>query len=146
MNIGLSFGPQKCFNNFPLISSAVRISTVFYSKARTKLNFGLPGIKAILSESAFSIELVNFFSLKLDLSLDPEIKKPSLNKFSLIRFLVTDFNFGEGRSVTSLLHSISAFFWLGLSCFFVWLWSSLPLNWTVAVKKVSTVAVVHCRC
>ena len=110
MNIGLSLGPQKCFNNSPVISSAVRISTIFFSTARTKLNFGLPGIKAILSESAFSIELVNSFSLALDLSLNLEITKPSSNKVSLSRFLGTVFTFGEGRSITSLIHSFSAFY------------------------------------
>ena len=145
MNIGLSFGPQKCFNNFPLISSAVRISTVFYSKARTKLNFGLPGIKAILSESAFSIELVNFFSLALHLNLNFEITKSLSNKVSLSRFLGTIFTFGEGRSITPLIHFFFSLFWLSLSRFFVWLWSPLPLNWMVAVKKVCTVAVVDGR-
>ena len=110
MNIGLSLGPQKYFKKSPLISSAVRISTIFFSTIRTKLNFGLPGIKVILSEYAFSIELVNSFSLPLDLSLNPEITKPSSNKVSLSRFLGTVFAFGEGRSITSLIHSFSAFF------------------------------------
>ena len=110
MNIGLSLGPQKCFNNSPVISSAVRISMVFFSTARTKLNFGLPEIKAILSESAFSIELVNSFSLALDLSLNPKITKPSSNKVSPSRFLGTVFTFGEGRSITSSIHSFSDFF------------------------------------
>ena len=80
---------------------------------RTKLNFGLPGIKAILSESGFSIKLVNFvnsFSLALDLSLNPKITKPSSNKVSLSRFLGTFFTFGEGKSITSLIHFFSAFF------------------------------------
>ena len=110
MNIGLSLGPQKCFNNSPVISSAVRISMVFFSTARTKLNFGLPEIKAILSESAFSIELVNSFSLALHLNLNFEITKSLSNKVSLSRFLGTIFTFGEGRSITSLIHSFSAFF------------------------------------
>ena len=110
MNIGLSLGLQKCFNNSPVISSAVRILTIFFFKVRAELNFGLPGIKAILSESAFSIEPVNYFSLALDLSLNPEIAKPSSNKVSLSRFFRTVFTFGEGRSITSLIHSFSTFF------------------------------------
>ena len=110
MNIGLSRGPQKCFSSSPMITSAVRMSTIFFSSERTKLNFGLPGIKTILSESAFSIELVNSLSLALDLILNPEITKPSSNKVSVSRFLGTVFSFGEGRSITSLIHSFSAFF------------------------------------
>ena len=110
MNIDLFLGPQKYFNNSLVISSTVRISTIFFSTVQTKLNFGLPGIKVILSESVFSIELVNSFSLALDLSLNSEITKPSSNKVSLSRFLGTVFTFGEGRGITSLLHSFSAFF------------------------------------
>ena len=121
MNIGLSLGPQKCFYNSPVISSAVRISTIFFSTARPKLNFGLPGIKAILSESAFSIELVNSFSLALDLSLNHEITKSLSNKVSLSRFLGTVFTFGEGRSITFLLiHSFSAFFDYGCDLLCLW--------------------------
>ena len=145
MNIGLSLGLQKCFNNSPVISSAVRILTIFFFKVRAELNFGLPGIKAILSESAFSIELVNSFSLALHLNLNFEITKSLSNKVSLSRFLGTIFTFGEGRSITPLIHFFFILFWLGLSRFFVWLWSPLPLNWTVAVKKVCTVAVVDGR-
>ena len=110
MNIGLSLDPQKCCTSSPVISSAVQISTIFFSTTRTKLNFGLPGIKAILSESAFSNELVNSFSLVLELSLNPKITKPSSNKVSLSRFLGTVFTFGEGRSIRSLIHSFSAFY------------------------------------
>ena len=110
MNIGLSLDQQKCFNNSPVISYTERISTIFLSIAWTKLIFGLPGIKAILSESAFSIELVNSFLLALDLSLNPKITKSSPNKVFLSRFLRTVFTFGEGRSIKSLIHSFSAFF------------------------------------
>ena len=128
MNIGLSLGPQKCFNNSPAMSSAVRISRIFFSTAQTKMNFGLPGIKAILSKSAFLIKLVSSFSLALDLSLNPEIMKPSSNKVSLSRFLGTVFSFGEGRGVTYLIHCFSAFFdWICLvllyGCDLLCLWT-----------------------
>ena len=93
-----------------MISSAVRILAIFFSTARTKLNFGLPRVKAILSESAFSIEFVISFSLALDLSLNPEIVKLSSNKVSFSRFLGTVFTFGEERSITSLINSFTAFF------------------------------------
>ena len=84
-----------------------------------RVNFGLPGIKAILSKSAFSNELVNSFSVALDLSLNPEIIKPLSNKVSLIRLIRTVFTFGEGRNITSLIYSFSAFLdWVSLSFFF----------------------------
>ena len=89
MNIGRSIRLQKCFNNSPLVAPAVRISTILFSAARTKLNFGLQGIKAILSESDFSIKLVNFvnsFSLALDLSLNPKLQNPHRIKFLLADF------------------------------------------------------------
>ena len=116
MNIGLSRGPQKCFSSSPMITSAVRISTIFFSSERTKLNFGLPGIKTILSESAFSIELVNSLSLALDLILN-RFDFKSRNYETLVeRSLGTDFTFGEGRSITSLIHSFLAFFdWVYLA-------------------------------
>ena len=110
----------------------------FLSTARTKLNFGLPGIKAILSESAFLIELVNSFSLALDLSLNPEIT------FLLVGFSVSLY-FCRRKKYYILNPFFFSLFWLGLSGFFVWLWSPLPLNWTIAIKKISTVAVVDGR-
>ena len=73
--------------------------------------------KAILSESAFSIKLVNSFSCALDLSLNLEITKPSSNQVSLSRFIGTVITFGEGRSITSLIHSFSAFL-IGFVSFF----------------------------
>ena len=73
--------------------------------------------KAILSESAFSIKLVSSFSFALDLSLNLEITKPSSNQVSLSRFIGTVITFGEGRSITSLIHSFSAFL-IGFVSFF----------------------------
>ena len=72
--------------------------------------------------------IVNFFSLALDLSLNPEITKPSSNKVSLSRFLRNVFTFGEGRSITSLIHPFSVFFdWVCLvfsyGCDLLCLWT-----------------------
>ena len=87
----------------------------------------------------------------LDLSLNLEITKPLSNQVSLSRFIGTVFTFGEERSITSLIHSFSAFL-IGFVSFFrmavisltvVWLWP--PLRMRVVVKEVSAIAVVDGR-